>query len=249
MLRERAERRSRWSCTASRRRTGSTSASSAAASARSPATSPTRRRPTCRQAARDVPDELLLVETDSPYLAPQPRARQAERAGERGRARPSSWPSCAASRYERARGDGGAQRRARLRLVSEPRTAARRAGQPAPPARVRRAAQPRARPELPDRRQHPRRDRARGRARRRRRRARGRAAGWACCPSTWRRASAHLHVVEVDRVARAGAARRARAVRQRHAAPRRRGAARLRARSTRRPPRSWRTCPTASRPP
>ena len=50
-------------------------------------------------AARELPDELLLVETDSPFLAPQPRARQAERAGQRAHTA-RSWPSCGASRYE-----------------------------------------------------------------------------------------------------------------------------------------------------
>ena len=53
-----------------------------------------------QRAAREVPDELLLVETDSPYLSPQPRARQAERAGQRRAHRRSTWPSCAASSYE-----------------------------------------------------------------------------------------------------------------------------------------------------
>ena len=38
-----------------------------------------------REAAREVPDDLLLVETDAPFLSPQPVRGQAERAGERGR--------------------------------------------------------------------------------------------------------------------------------------------------------------------
>ena len=62
-------------------------------------------------AARDVPDELLLVETDSPYLAPVPHRGKQQRAGERGahggvrrrpagrrlrRSRRASWTSNAA---------------------------------------------------------------------------------------------------------------------------------------------------------
>ncbi len=34
-------------------------------------------------AARELPDELLLVETDSPFLAPAARPGQAQRAGQR----------------------------------------------------------------------------------------------------------------------------------------------------------------------
>ena len=45
---------------------------SGAGTARSPATSPTRRRTSCASPRALVPDELLLVETDSPFLAPQP---------------------------------------------------------------------------------------------------------------------------------------------------------------------------------
>ena len=40
-----------------------------------------------REAAAALPDELLLVETDAPYLAPQPVQGQAERAGPCGRHR------------------------------------------------------------------------------------------------------------------------------------------------------------------
>ena len=69
---------------------------------------------------------------------------------------------------------------------------------PAPPARVRRAPQPRAGPELPDRLQHPRRDRAGRRAVGRRRRARDRRRPRRAVrvPGA---ARAHVHVVEIDR--------------------------------------------------
>ena len=46
--------------------------SSAAGTSRSPATSPTRRRPSCAPRPRLVPADRILAETDSPYLAPQP---------------------------------------------------------------------------------------------------------------------------------------------------------------------------------
>ena len=91
-------------------------------------------------AAREVPDELLLVETDSPYLAPQPRPRQAERAGQRRGTRRAFVADLRGVSYEELERHRRAQRRAGLRLVSE--TAP---GEPAAPARVRRAAQPRAR--------------------------------------------------------------------------------------------------------
>ena len=135
--------------------------------------------------ARSVPDELLLVETDSPYLAPQPvRGKPNEPANVdahralRGRA--------ARRRVRGARAHGGRERRARPRAVSgdEPRQASLRAA-----ARVRRPAQPRARPELPDRRQHPARDRRGRRARRRTTWCSRWAAGSACCPSSSRRGS------------------------------------------------------------
>ena len=60
---------------------------------------------------------------------------------------------------------------------------------PAPPARLRRAAQARPRPELPRRLEHPRRDRARGGARRPTTSCSRSAAGSGCCPSTSRRAA------------------------------------------------------------
>ena len=55
-----------------RRRSGSPRRPSAAGTARSPATSPIPKADELREAARLVPEELLLVETDSPFLAPQP---------------------------------------------------------------------------------------------------------------------------------------------------------------------------------
>ena len=104
----------------------STSASSAATTARSPATSPTRRRPTCRTRRARCPDELLLVETDSPYLSPQAvRGKRNEPANvvlhrrvRRRAARP------VVRRPGRA---GRAQRRARLRLVTRQASCASRA--------------------------------------------------------------------------------------------------------------------------
>ena len=59
-------------CTASPRPSASTRRSSAAGTAPSPATSPTAAPPTWQDAARRVPAELLLLETDAPYLAPVP---------------------------------------------------------------------------------------------------------------------------------------------------------------------------------
>ena len=64
--------------------------------------------------------------------------------------------------------------------------------------RLRRPPRPRARAELPDRLEHPRRDRARGAARRRTTWCWRSAAAWACSPSTSPQRVAHVHVVEVD---------------------------------------------------
>ena len=50
-----------------------------------------------QEAARQVPDELLLVETDSPYLAPQP-VRGKPNEPRTSRTPRGSWRSCAASR-------------------------------------------------------------------------------------------------------------------------------------------------------
>ena len=59
--------------------------------------------------------------------------------------------------------------------------------------------EPRARPELPDRLEHPRRDRARGRARPRATSCSRSAAGSACCREYLAARVAHVHVVELDR--------------------------------------------------
>ena len=104
------------------------------------------------------------------------------------------------------------------------------AGEPTvhpPHARVRHPAEPRARPELPRRLEHPRRDRAARGAGGRRRRARGR---WR--PRGAERVPRRTHGARARRRARprpgAGAARRARPARQHHAAFRRRRQARPR---------------------
>ena len=146
-----------------------------------------------QEAARRVPDELLLVETDAPYLAPQPlRGKPNEPANVIHTAR---WVAeLRGVAYEDARAHGRGERRAGVRLVSEPRQASLR--------RLRRfdvAPEPRARPELPDRRQPARRDRARRRARRRPTWCSRWAAGSACSREYLAPRVAHLHVVEVDR--------------------------------------------------
>ena len=99
-------------------------------------------------------------------------AQGAQRARVRRRTPRASSPSAAASptRSSRPLVERNAARA--VRLVS--RRAARPAAEPAAAAPVRRAPQARARPELPHRLEHPRRDRARRRARARRRRARDR---------------------------------------------------------------------------
>ena len=130
--------------------------SSAAGTSRSPATSPTRRRPSCGRRPRLVPADRLLAETDSPYLAPQPVRGAAQRARERRpHARRRSPRPAARTPPSSARAD----RRERD---------ARRSGC------ERRPPQEGARPALPRRREHPRRDRPARRARARRRRARDR---------------------------------------------------------------------------
>ena len=77
-----------------------------------------------REAMLRVPLDRLLVETDAPYLSPQARARQAERAGER-RAHRAGARGRAAGPVRRARRRGRAQRRRGVRMVSAPRRGAR----------------------------------------------------------------------------------------------------------------------------
>ena len=89
-----------------------------AGTARSRATSPIRRRPTCSAPRAEVPDELLLAETDAPFLSPQER---------RSKPNEPAYVTATARYLARAarhlcRGDGappGRQRRPPLRLVSE----------------------------------------------------------------------------------------------------------------------------------
>ena len=70
-----------------------------------------------REAAELVPAELLLVETDSPFLAPQPVRGKPNQPGPRGRHRRSGRGG--ARRLLRgARADGRGERGARLRMVN-----------------------------------------------------------------------------------------------------------------------------------
>ena len=185
-------------------------------------------------AARRVPEERLLIETDAPYLTPQAVRKQ--------RNQPAFVAHTAAFLAE-LRGvsvdelgrHGGAQRRARVSVVS-PHTGApgggtleghalkgagrqRRAGpaEPAAHAPVRDPARSRARPELPDRLEHPRRDRARRRAWARGRGARDRWRVGRALGAPGERAK-HVHVVEVDEAAARGAVGRDRRARQRERA-------------------------------
>ena len=70
-----------------------------------------------QDAATRVPDDLLLVETDAPFLAPAAGARQAERARQR-RAHGAQGGGVARRLVRGPRAACRAQRRARLRLVS-----------------------------------------------------------------------------------------------------------------------------------
>ena len=195
-----------------------------------------------QQAAAAIPDELLLAETDAPFLSPQER---------RSKPNEPAYVAATARFLAELRGTppeemettADAQRRAALRLVSETRD------EPRPPRAARHPAQPRAGPELPRRRQHPRGDRPHRGAgpRRRRARDRRRARRAERLPRPARAAPAR----DRDRpAARARAARGARRPRG-HDEPRDR-------RRDEDPPqrprpaaaaRSWRTCPTASRRP
>ena len=143
-----------------------------------------------------------------------------------------SWPSCAASPYEELERDRRAQRRARSSAGERERR-----GQ----ASLRRLREFGVRPNRElgqnfliddnilrrDRRARPSSTQATSCSRW--------AAASACCREYLAPRVAHLHVVEMDRVARAAARGRARPVRERDAAPGRRRGAGLRASSTRRP--------------
>ena len=141
-------------------------------------------------AAARVPAERLLVETDAPYLTPQPVRKQrnqpayvvhtarfvAERRGSRTRSSSSSSsatpPRCSAGE------------------PADAAPAARdHAAEPAPHARVRRPPQARPRPELPHRLEPPRRHRARGASWSPATSCSRSAAASACCRSTSPRAS------------------------------------------------------------
>ena len=131
-------------------------------------------------AARELPTELLLIETDSPYLAPA-AARTAERARQRGPHGALPSPSSAASPTRSSSARWSRTPSACSDGVSEPPAARAR---PACAACARStSAEPRARPELPDRRQHPRRDRAAAELDAQDVVSRW-AAGSGCCPST-----------------------------------------------------------------
>ena len=104
-----------------------------------------------------VPDELLLVETDSPYLSPQPVRGKPQRAGQRGRTTARVRRRAARHHLRRSSSARWSANAARVFGVVTGRSRARPASRRM--RAVRRPAEPRARPELPDRRQHPRRDR------------------------------------------------------------------------------------------
>ena len=136
------------------------------------------------EAAERVPDDRLLVETDAPYLTPQPVRKE--------RNQPAFVAHTArfvAERrgvaYEELERLVDAQRCHALRVVTGD---APHPAEPAPPAPVRRAPQARPRPELPHRLEHPRGHRARGRAGAATTSCSRSAAGSACSASTWRRA-------------------------------------------------------------
>ena len=138
-----------------------------AGTSRSPATPPTRR--TTELADAIAPRARRAPAGRDRRAVPDARSRCASTATSppTSSTRRSSSPSAAASRCEELDRDLERTAATRLRLVSDGDAAD--AAQPAPAAAVRRAAQPRAGPELPRRLQHPRRHRARRRARPRRR--------------------------------------------------------------------------------
>ena len=86
-----------------------------------------------QEAARDVPDELLLVETDSPYLAPQPVRGKPNEPANVVAHRASSSPTCAASCTRSSSERSSATPRGSS--AGDASDAAQRAGQPPPPAR------------------------------------------------------------------------------------------------------------------
>ena len=185
--------------------------SSGATTSRSPATSRTRRRSSCAPRRARVPADRILAETDSPYLAPQPLPRPAERA--RVRRAHGRGPRGGARRgpAELARPDRR-ERDARLR-----------------PCRDRTVApKKRARPALPRRREHPRRDRAARRARSPTTSCSRSGPGLGVLTRFLADRVAHVHAVELDRALEpqlaerlTGARTRARLRRRARARPRR----------------------------
>ena len=137
---------------------------------------------TIREAAALVPEDLLLVETDSPFLAPQPV---------RGKPNQPANVVATAERLAEIRGVSYGDLERPWRRTPRASSGGDRlasAGALVAPAR----------PELPRRPQPARRDRPRGRARSGRRRPRGRGRRRARSPSGWRPPSRCLHVIEVD---------------------------------------------------
>ncbi len=132
-----------------------------------------------REAVGSVPVDRILVETDSPYLAPQPV---------RGRPNEPANVVHTVRALAEARGEGSAELAARthanaaaafgLRVTVEPEEGAR--------------------PALPRRREHPRRHRANERPRRVRRRRRGRPRARSAHALSCRRVSV-VHAIELDR--------------------------------------------------
>ena len=201
-------------------------------------------------AAGACPDERLLVETDAPYLTPQ--------AVRKHRNQPAFVAHTVAFLAE-LRGVDARGARARrvernaaraVRLVSDELrrrpASGRRPAEPAADAPLRRAPRPRARSELPDRLEHPRRDRARGRARARRTSCSRSAAGSGVLSEYLAARVAHVHVVEIDERLREALRDALGAARQRRAALGRRDDARPRRAAPAARRRSSRTCPTGS---
>ena len=192
-----------------------------------------------QEAAARVPGRAAARRDRCALPGAAARAREAELAARTSCTRRASSPSCAASRTRSSKSSSSETPRAS--------SAGERPGQHPPAARVRRPPEPRARPELPDRRQRAAAGRGRGRAVAVRRRARGgRRAGSAVRASRAARAPSPRR--RGGPLARAAAARRGRPVRQRRPSLRGRRRARHGGAATRRPGRSSRTSRTASRP-